>query len=232
MSSHLVAGTLLLALLITNVWWWRHTRTIRNALILSQERDGRVASQIRQSANDDDESDVGTTSGAQTTLAKAAAQADCPPEELPDRIEKLHNRIADLEGETDHLRDVWAQSWFDLFDAQFTTGGRPHVVQVNLEDGTAAAAQAFASVAQDFGYDIVIIAAYADGAVTVTVDESVCDHITADTIVADIVAAAGGDGGGSVGFATGGGCDPERLSNVIQETANRLEAELAESDLT
>jgi alanyl-tRNA synthetase len=230
MSSHLVTGALLLAVFVTNVWWWGHTRTVRKALTTSQKRDERIAGQNRRSARDANESGVGTATATQTTLAEAATRADCPPEELPDRIQQFQERIADLEDENDRLRDAWAQSWFDLFDTQSTTGDWPLVVQVDLKDGTTAVAQAFADVAQNSGYDVVIVAAYADGAVTATVDESVHDQITADAIIDDIVAAAGGGGGGSAGFATGGGCDPERLSNAIKKTAGRLEAKLTETD--
>lgn len=214
MSKHLLVGGLLLVLLATNLTWWRRTRRVKQSLAVSTEREQRIE---RDQLGD----------GADVeTLAAAAERADCPPEELPHRIEVLRGKIGEAEREIDRLRGKWAQSrWEAAVDAD-RDPDEPAAVRVDLDRATTADVQAVADRAKECPRTIAILTAEGGQTIAITVGEQLREAFSAASIFEEIGNQAGCDGGGSVAFAIGGGCDPQTLHRVAADVHDRLENEL------
>lgn len=212
--SELLVWALLTVVLLSNLWWWRRTRTVREALATSHARDERLVS------------DPSDTTEGDATLARAAARADCRPSELPDRVETLRERIRESKNETDRLRRLWPQSWWDAVQREPVDMDDAHVVSVRLADARTTDAQAFGDYAQNHENEIAIVVAGGDGTVVVSVGRHLREEYDASELVDEITDYAGGDGGGSAAFATGGGCDVDRLAEVVATTTARIRNEL------
>lgn len=206
--SSLTIGLAVLAVALagTTVYWWRRAGQVATAMTTSRERDERIAAQS-------------TASGDQPTLAAAASAADCPPDELPARIERFQERLAEQASEIDRLRATIPDVALQVSDRPAVDPDEPHVLTVVLSNGTTDDAQRFADDTVDRPGEIAFVVAGRDGSVAVTVGEQLRDTHDAAEIVAEITDRAGGGGGGSTRFATAGGVDPADLESVVEAVA-------------
>jgi alanyl-tRNA synthetase len=214
--SDLLLVVLGAVLLLTNGYWWRRTRTTRAALRRSEARDERVADRVE---TDPEEA---------ATLREAAAQADCQPEQVPERIATLGERIREYEHDIERIQKAWASSWWEALTRPAVNLNEPHVLSMSLPSATTDDVQQFAAHAQHYEEEVAIIVAPEEGTVAVSVGTALTDRLSATEVLEEITEAAGGDGGGSATFAIGGGSDPERLPEVAVEVRDTLAARLAE----
>lgn len=215
-ASLIVAGILLVA---TNGYWWRRTERVRAALIESRERDDRIA---ERAATAD--------TAWRATLQAAADRADCPPEEVPDQIASLRESLGEAHNEIERLRRSWARSYLRARQEPPADDDGPHVLTIVLPDGTTDDAQQFADETIASDERIAIIRAGGDGSVAVSVGECLRSSHDAAEIVADLMDRAGGGGGGTPAFATGGGADPDALEAAVDAVTTEIKRDLATSE--
>ncbi|MFB6195509.1 MAG: DHH family phosphoesterase [Haloplanus sp.] len=215
MSDLLVAAVALVAV-VSNVYWWRRTRATERGLRRSLDRDRRVAERA------DDGDDETATATATATLRRAARRADCPPADLPERVETLRATVADLETETDHLRDRWAQSWWEALGRDPPDVETPHVLVVDLPDAGTDDVQAFADHARTRPAEVALVVGRSTGTFAVSVGDDLRNEVSAADIAADVSERAGGGSGGDTVFATGGGADPDALEAAVAAVAETV----------
>lgn len=241
--SDLLVAALGVALLASQVYWWRRLRRVSDAVATSERREQRISG--RQDTHSDEESDAengGSASPADVaahpdgerqsranaaTLHRAAERADCPPEELPERVEALRERIRERENEIDRLRREWARSWWRARQRD-PVDDEQRVVVVRLPDATTDDVKAFADCARERDDEIALVVGESEGTFAVSVGDALADAYSAADIADDVVDVAGGGAGGSATFATGGGTDPDALDEAIEQVRDRLVATLDE----
>lgn len=216
MSNGVVIGLAVLCV-VTNLYWWRRTNAIEDALRTSLERDERVRN---------GETNVTESATAEVLLHRAANRADCPPSELPERIGTLRERIGEGENELARVRRAWAKSWLDARRRACNTDA-PHVLTGRFENATTDDIQTIAEYARECPREVGIFVATSSGAVCVSVGDDLTETVSAADIIDDICANAGGGGGGTELFATGGGMDPTTLSPVVEDVREELATRLS-----
>jgi len=201
---------------VTNLYWWRRTRRVTEGLTVS--RDHETTPDRPGGARDDD--------ARHRTLESAAAAADCPPEDLPDRVRGLKNTIRTVKTANAALPERWAGYWLTARGLPAIDRDETYAIAVPLPDGELADAKAIAKAALADETGIVIAVAMADDAVAVSVGAALRDEYAADELATDLVDRAGGAGaGGSADFASGGGGDAEAL----RAAATAIQAQVRET---
>jgi len=169
-----------------------------------------------------------------STLSRAAAAADVPPEELPEQIESRSDKIRNLQSQIESMRDGWVETHWEAL-AEDAALDSPHVVAVDLLGGVHDDARAFAIHALETEGEVVLAVGRDDGTFAVGVHSSMVDQfdVRADDIADAIASEAGGGAGGMESLATGGADDPETLAAAVDEYNSTLRARLpAESTVT
>jgi len=209
--SELVVGFLAAigTAVVASVYWRRRLGRVRRGILASRERDERVQTT--------------TTPREGMVLQKAAAKAECEPEDLPERIEEFRRNLADKERTLKRTRRTWASAWRDACEHAPAETERPRVASVELEGGTIDDATALVGETQQPPQEIVIITARGDDTVVVGVGEGLREVVTATEILDDVLAIAGGDGGGTDALATGGGAEYAALREAVAEVVPRVE---------
>lgn len=205
-----------IVVVVTNVYWWRRIKTVREALTVSRER--------ALEATSKPVSPDGSKGGI--ILKDAAERADVDPKDLPERVEEMNENIRSLMNELDALRHSWAVSWWDALSRKSVDPHDSHVLVVPLEDGNVEVVQAFAQEAVNHDASITIILGLQDGSCSVTVGENLREEFSAAAIVDEIANKAGGGGGGSRSIATAGGTKPEDLHDVVESVQQDLKVRL------
>lgn len=218
MSKLLVRVAGLVVVAVTNIYWWRHVKKVREGLTLSRERAIETATE------------PSTSEGAgNATLVDAAKRAGVDPNDLPERVDEMNDEIRTLSNEVDDLRSSWATSWYEALNRNSPNQDGHYVLVVPLDDADVDIAETFASVAVGHDAAITIILGLQDGSCTVTVGENLRDEFSAASIIDEITDRAGGGGGGSESLATGGGTRPEDFEDVVESIQEDLSSRLQSS---
>jgi alanyl-tRNA synthetase len=161
-------------------------------------------------------------------LVEAADLLNAPPEDVPDRVRVLDEKVRTLEGEVASLRRRWAKTWMDL-NRRTPDENESIVIVAQLENGCLDDAEALAKVAAGRENHIVIAAAHLDGAFAVGVGEEFSSMVEANDISGRIGRQVGGNGGGDKVIATGGGGEPRELRSAIEKVKTEVESTVAGS---
>ncbi len=182
--------TLLGALVLTNLYWWRRERTVRESLSVSRKRERDVTAE--------DHHEV--VSAAQ----KSADLLDARPAVLPERIETLDEERRELRRELERTRQKWADAWWFTRVEHTPSTADVRVAAIHLPRGRLEDVEALAKRATEDDHGIGIGFAGGDGTFAVGVGTSAADDLPADEIADRIVTTAGeGGGGGSDHYASG-----------------------------
>jgi len=209
-SSWIVLTLVTLGVLIaTNLYWWSRLGTAKESLKTSLEREERL-----QQA-----SGVGKY---RQIAEQASSAADCPPEDLPERIRTLRENLRVEHNRIEKLRERWVDSHLEALNCDPISTGEPQVLVITVED-TIEQANAFAKAAHTHDDWIIICVATDDATFAVGVNESLRDRFTADEIASDLQKRGDGDGsGGNEGFASGNGANSTALEEAAQYLASEI----------
>lgn len=210
------AGFAVVVLVVTNLYWWRRVRTITDALTLSRDRAFEAATEPQANHH----------SAVDVTLNEAARYADVDPDNLPERVKEMDDKISTLSNELKTQQRAWADSWWEALAMEPVDQKEPHVLVVPLENGDVDVAQTFGGVAVEHDDAISIILGLLDGSCTVTVGENLSGDFSASAIVDEITDRSGGGGGGSESFATAGGTRPQTLRSAVEAVKEDLSSRL------
>jgi alanyl-tRNA synthetase len=205
---------------LINAYWWKRIRTVERSKNTSEEWDEAIESQQFATGTADSEREA--------LLNRAAAKADVPPEDLPQRIDVFDEKIRDLQLRIEEMRAGWVSTHWRALDEEPIDLMNPHVVVVDLEGGEHDDARAFGIHAMEQDQEVVIAVAHADEAFAVGVSEPLTDQfgVTADEIANELTAGIAGGGGGTDTIGGGNVEDVDALSKAIAEYRPELEATL------
>jgi alanyl-tRNA synthetase len=211
----------LVVFLAINAYWWNRLRAVERGQRTSEEWDEAIDGQQFVAGTVDTEREA--------LLNRAAAKADVPPEELPQRIDEFDDKIRDLRSRIEKMRSGWVSTYWRALADEAVDLTTPHVVVVALEDGVHDDARAFGIHAMEQDREVVIAVAHADETFAVGVSESLTDEfgVTADGIANELTEGMAGGAGGMESLATGGVEDVDALSEAVAEYRPQLEAALS-----
>ena len=143
------------------------------------------------------------------TLAQATHELNCPPEELPERLQALQEQIADLHKQLQAARQMQATTNLDEIIQSAARIGYVTLITHEVDDADQKILGSLADRLIDEHPDSVVFLAGRRGDEAVLVckvpDNLIEQGINAGEIVKAAAAAAGGSGGGRPHFAQGGG---------------------------
>lgn len=210
MNSTILIGLAGIALVVSNLYWWRRERTVRNSLIVS--RDWETATNTVEQVD-------------RRAPQEAAEQLDARVEDLPERIAALDEERRDLRRELDTVREQWADSWWTAREA--VTENDP-VLVVEFDRGELPDARALAKRAIETDR-ITLVAAHGDGSFAVAVGDGVDGDFSAKEIATDLADVVGGGAGGNARLAAGGGTTEslgEGCRRIKEQLLGRQTAEI------
>ena len=200
-----------IALLVTNLYWWRRERTVQESLTVSRDRQATshgFGEEVRAAAE--------LLDGAPGTLATDI-------EALQEKIERQERTIAEHATELGNVRARWAEAFWDELAANVVSDEEPCVLTVELPHNDRKDAEALGKRAAEHDWVVVVIAANGDYTFVVTVGEELTGAFAADDIAREFAEAVGGGGaGGSNAFASGGVSEP--VGPALEDLGRRLRA--------
>lgn len=205
---------LFVLLVISNGYWLKRTRTVRQNL---------TASKTWMSEQDNNSSEI--TAVDSVLLKRAVERANVPAERLPDRIEQYDKQVSDLNTKIGKIRSRWAKTWWKTLDGQ-RSESTPIVAALEIPEGETDDARELAIGAPEHGRAIALIST-SNGSFAVGVADELTEEFSATTLASRIVEDAGGGSGGSATLATGGGSDPAVLADTIDSIAADIREEIA-----
>lgn len=191
---------------LSNVYWRRRERIVRESLTTSRELEER---------GDFDRSELATAREAASTL-------NTRPEDLPEKVEQLDEKIRVLHAELEDSRDRWARAWWDARRLSPVRPDEPSVVVATIPDGELSDVEALAQLLSEKEHGIALLAGGGDGSFGVVVDDRLTDEVSAAALANEIGELAGGGGGGSDHYAIGGGATGD-LDEAVTSVRERLE---------
>jgi alanyl-tRNA synthetase len=200
-----------IALLVTNCYWWRRERTVRESLTVSRDREAK-------------------STGTERELREVALAVDISPEALPEEIEQLRNRIATQEAELEQYstrlgnsKARWGDLWQEALFTEAVDPDEPRVIGLVIPGGETDDARAAAKRAAEQDRWIAVVGAGGDGTFVVSVGEELTERFSAAELAGDLAEAVGGGAGGSPRLATGGSAAIEDLRPAIETLQRTIE---------
>lgn len=213
-AGWLLAGSLVLLLASNGYWWWRARVTERSR-------------QTAQAVEEEFSYVEGQNTANEVLLGEAAVRANVPPDRLPDRIERLNDRIRDLETALESHREMYARTIWDAITTESPDVFEQNLVSLELSGGSVKDARAVSKQALESDVMIAVILS-GDGSFAVGVGSVAVESVTAASIADDIAEACGGGAGGGEQLATGGGSDVSAARDAIDTVTGRIRERLAD----
>jgi alanyl-tRNA synthetase len=163
-------------------------------------------------------------------LAEASRNLNCPPDEIPERLEAQRETLHELQKRIERL-----QRGGTGVDAASLVAGAQEVNGVRLvaaevpDQGAEGLRSAVDAVVARLGKGVGILGSIADGKVLLVAKASgdaVAAGVHAGNLVREVARLCGGAGGGKPEFAQAGGKEPDKLTEALSKAADLLKAQI------
>jgi len=163
---------------------------------------------------------------AERILGDLAGKLNVTPADVPARVEKLTERVKELEREVDKLKRklVSGEGATDI-GALIDRSGPVMKIVHRLDGADAGALREFADRAREkLGSGVVVVAGENEGKVTLLVAATgdLKNRVNAGAIVKEIAPLVGGKGGGKPDMAQAGGSDPAGIPAALEKARELL----------